>query len=122
MRVSATNAPQPPTVTPVNGLAATFWVTVAETLPDGSAITVEPLVRTRGRLGLKDFDPCTILLNNDLSAGAPGILEELYEQYLLPPLHAGWSLRRSGCGSCGGSCSAWARCRSSSRPWCWWVR
>jgi glutamate--cysteine ligase len=23
-------------------------------------------VRTRGRLGLKDFDPCTILLNDDL--------------------------------------------------------
>jgi glutamate--cysteine ligase len=43
---------------------------------------------------LKDFDPCTILLNNDLSAGAPGILEELHEQHLLPPLHAGWSVRR----------------------------
>ena len=63
-------------------------------LPDGSSLTVEPLVRTRGRLGLKDFDPCTILLNNDLSAGAPGILEDLHEQYLLPPLHAGWSVRR----------------------------
>jgi glutamate--cysteine ligase len=34
------------------------------------------------------------LLNNDLSAGAPGILEELHEQHLLPPLHAGWSVRR----------------------------
>ena len=47
-----------------------------------------------GRLGLKGFDPCTILLNNDLSAGVPGILEELHERYLLPPLHAGWSVRR----------------------------
>ena len=47
-----------------------------------------------GRLGLKDFDPCTILLNNDLSAGVPGILEDLHEQYLLPPLHAGWAMRR----------------------------
>jgi glutamate--cysteine ligase len=44
--------------------------------------------------GLKHFDPCTILLNNDLSAGAPGILEDLHEQYLLPPLQAGWSVRR----------------------------
>jgi glutamate--cysteine ligase len=43
---------------------------------------------------VKDFDPCTILLNNDLSAGVPGILEDLHEQYLLPPLHAGWSVRR----------------------------
>ena len=63
-------------------------------LPDGSALTVEPLVRTRNRLGLKDFDPCTILLNNDLSAGLPKILENLHEQYLLPPLHAGWAVRR----------------------------
>ncbi len=43
---------------------------------------------------MKNFDPCTILLNNDLAAGAPGILEELHEQYLLPPLQAGWSVRR----------------------------
>ena len=63
-------------------------------LPDGSALTVEPLVRTKNRLGLKDFDPCTILLNNDLSAGIPKILEGLHEQYLLPPLHAGWAVRR----------------------------
>jgi glutamate--cysteine ligase len=63
-------------------------------LPDGSALTLEPLVRTRGRLGLKGFDPCTILLNNDLSAGIPKALENLHEQYLLPPLHAGWALRR----------------------------
>lgn len=63
-------------------------------LPDGSELTVEPLLRTRGRLGLKDFDPCTILLNNDLSAGVPPVLENLHEQYLLPPLHAGWAVRR----------------------------
>jgi glutamate--cysteine ligase len=63
-------------------------------LPDGSALTLEPLVRTRGRLGLKGFDPCTILLNNDLSAGIPKVLENLHEQYLLPPLHAGWAVRR----------------------------
>ncbi len=63
-------------------------------LPDGSELTLEPLVRTRGRLGLKDFDPCTILLNNDLSAGIPKVLEGLHEQYLLPPLHAGWAVRR----------------------------
>jgi glutamate--cysteine ligase len=63
-------------------------------LPHGDTITLEPALRTKRRLGLKNFDPCTILLNNDLSAGAPGILEELYEQFLLPPLHAGWSVRR----------------------------
>ena len=63
-------------------------------LPDGGSLALEPLVRKRGRLGLKDFDPCTILLNNDLSAGIPSMLEGLHEQYLLPPLHAGWTLRR----------------------------
>jgi glutamate--cysteine ligase len=63
-------------------------------LADGSSLTIEPLLRNRGRLGLKDFDPCTILLNNDLSAGIPAVLEGLHEQYLLPPLHAGWALRR----------------------------
>jgi glutamate--cysteine ligase len=64
------------------------------TLPDGATLTLEPLLRERGRLGLKHFDPCTILLNNDLSAGIPKILEHLNEQYLLPPLHAGWAVRR----------------------------
>lgn len=63
-------------------------------LPHGESVLLEPVIRSKRRLGLKHFDPCTILLNNDLSAGAPGILEELYEQYLLPPLHAGWSVRR----------------------------
>ena len=63
-------------------------------LPGGESITLEPLVRTQHRLMLKHFDPCTILLNNDLSAGVPGILEDLHEQYLLPPLHAGWATRR----------------------------
>jgi len=63
-------------------------------LPGGGSVLLEPVVRTKRRLGLKDFDPCTILLNNDLSSGIPGILEDIHEQYLLPPLHAGWSVRR----------------------------
>jgi glutamate--cysteine ligase len=63
-------------------------------LPDGQTLTVEPLIRSKRRLGLKDFDPCTILLNNDLSAGIPKVLEGLHEQYVLPPLHAGWAVRR----------------------------
>ena len=63
-------------------------------LPGGGQLCLEPAVRSRRRLGLKHFDPCAILLNNDLEAGPPGILEDLYEQYLLPPLHAGGSQRR----------------------------
>ncbi|WP_199137361.1 glutamate--cysteine ligase [Delftia sp. ASV31] len=68
--------------------------TTSVTLPHGDTVTLEPVIRSKRRIGLKDFDPCTILLNNDLSSGVPGIVEELYEQYLLPPLHAGWSVRR----------------------------
>jgi glutamate--cysteine ligase len=63
-------------------------------VPGGERVTIEPVVRSRHRLGLKDFDPCTILLNNDLSSGTPGILEDVHEQFLLPPLHAGWTVRR----------------------------
>ena len=65
-------------------------------LPDGNMLVIEPLVRLNNgrRLGLKDFDPCTILLNNDLSDGIPDILQNIHEQSLLPPLHAGWALRR----------------------------
>ncbi|CAK7054921.1 hypothetical protein CUZ56_02051 [Saezia sanguinis] len=64
------------------------------TLPTGETLTLEPLERSQRRLGLKNFDPCTIVLNNDLSAGIPAVLENLHEQFLLPPLHAGWAIRR----------------------------
>ena len=63
-------------------------------VPDDPPLVLEPLVRRGGRLGLADFDPCTILLNNDLSAGVPDVLKGLHEQYVLPPLHAGWAVRR----------------------------
>ncbi len=62
-------------------------------LPQGGALMLEPLVRRGRRLGLEDFDPCVVLLNNDLSAGVPDILQNL-EQNVLPPLVAGWTTRR----------------------------
>jgi glutamate--cysteine ligase len=61
-------------------------------LPDGGQLLLEPLVRKGNRLGLEGFDPCVVLLNNDLSAGIPKILENL-EQPVIPPLYAGWSTR-----------------------------
>lgn len=67
---------------------------VTISLAGGQKIVVEPLERTPRRLGLKNFDPCSILVNNDLSAGIPAVLENLHEQYVLPPLHAGWAVRR----------------------------
>jgi len=62
-------------------------------LPDGSELVLEPLVRRGNRLGLEGFDPCVVLLNNDLSSGAPEILKNL-EQEIYPPLSAGWYTRR----------------------------
>ena len=82
----------------IGSISPDIKVATTINLQSGEQITLEPVVRKKGggkgRLGLKDFDPCTILLNNDLAAGAPGILEDIHEQYLLPPLHAGWSVRR----------------------------
>ena len=62
-------------------------------LPDGGKLLLEPLVRKGNRIGVEGFDPCVVLLNNDLSAGIPEILENL-EQPVIPPLYAGWSTRR----------------------------
>jgi glutamate--cysteine ligase len=62
-------------------------------LPSGAKLVLEPLVRRGNRIGLQDFDPCVVVLNNDLSAGVPPILENL-EQQVIPPLYAGWSTRR----------------------------
>ncbi len=62
-------------------------------LANGNSLTLEPLVRTGNRLGVAGFDPCVVLLNNDLSSGAPDILKNL-EQTVLPQLTAGWYNRR----------------------------
>lgn len=62
-------------------------------LSNGGTLLLEPLVRRGNRLGLEDFDPCVILLNNDLSAGVPDVLKNL-EQEVYPPLSAGWYTRR----------------------------
>jgi glutamate--cysteine ligase len=60
----------------------------------GRMLRVEPLRRSGARLGLEGFDPCAILVNNDLSSGIPDTLKGLEGQVLMPPLHAGWALRR----------------------------
>ena len=66
-------------------------------LPDGQHLVLEPLKRLGAegrRLGLEGFDPCAVLLNNDLSSGVPAQLENLYEQFVIPPTYAGWHVRR----------------------------
>jgi glutamate--cysteine ligase len=58
----------------------------------GRELLLEPLVREGDRLRVGDFHACAVLLNNDLSAGIPPILEGL-EQDVVPPLQAGWHAR-----------------------------
>jgi glutamate--cysteine ligase len=59
----------------------------------GEKLVIEPIVRRGNRVGLEGFDPCAVLLNNDLSAGIPQILSGI-EQAVVPPLMAGWTTRR----------------------------
>lgn len=61
---------------------------------EGKSLLIEPLERHGRRAGVAGFDPCAVLLNNDLSGGAPPVLRGLHEQTVLPPLHAGWHVRR----------------------------
>jgi glutamate--cysteine ligase len=64
-------------------------------LPSKRSIELEPIQHDKdnNRVGLKDFDPCLVLLNNDLSDGIPDILKNL-EQPVIPPLELGWANRR----------------------------
>jgi glutamate--cysteine ligase len=62
--------------------------TVVE-VADGRTLRFEPIVRKGRRVGTADFDPCMVLLNNDLSAGAPAVLQGI-DQPVAPPLSSGW--------------------------------
>ncbi|MBT4971419.1 MAG: glutamate--cysteine ligase [Thiotrichales bacterium] len=68
-------------------------------LPSGKQIVLEPIKRDGEKIQLdsinKDgiFTPCAVLMNNDLSAGIPKILENI-SQSIIPPLKLGWDHRR----------------------------
>ncbi|MDO9371875.1 MAG: glutamate--cysteine ligase [Gammaproteobacteria bacterium] len=61
-------------------------------LPSKRSLRLEPVSRSGDRVSVKDFTPCMVLLNNDLSAGRPALLEGL-AQPVVPPLALGWSNR-----------------------------
>lgn len=52
-------------------------------LPDGNTLTLEPIQRKNNRLSVANFEPCAVLLNNDLSSGIPEILKDL-DQIVIP--------------------------------------
>jgi len=62
------------------------------TLDSGRELLLEPLQREGDHVFVGDFKPCIVLLNNDLSAGRPAILEGL-AQAVVPPLGVGWTTR-----------------------------
>lgn len=57
-----------------------------------TTITLEPLIRKNNKVGVRDFFPCCVILNNDLSDGVPEILQNV-EQTIMPSVKLGWSNR-----------------------------
>jgi len=64
----------------------------AITVDEQCSITLWPLFRDGARLKADDFDPCMIVLNNDLSGEVPTILKGI-EQPISPPIEIGWANR-----------------------------
>lgn len=61
-------------------------------LESGETLLLEPLVRQGDRVGLENFNPCFLLLNNDLSTGIPEILQGV-QQKIKPTAKLGWNSR-----------------------------
>lgn len=61
-------------------------------IEQGENLLIEPLLRCGDELCLKDFKPCLVLLNNDLSSGVPTILQNL-RQRVEPLIQLGWTSR-----------------------------
>lgn len=76
----------------IGSLDSSVTAAMELTTDDNDKLVIEPLVRRGDRLGLVDFDPCLLLLNNDLSSGIPDILQGL-DQSIQPTIELGWSSR-----------------------------
>lgn len=69
-RVSGTDQPTPPTVTPVAGVASNYWVNIGEVSPDGEATRL--LVLNEGRLKLTDITTNPPAVVGELAEGTGG--------------------------------------------------
>ena len=72
--------------------------TVSLTIDEDLTIEIEPITRDGDYVSIMidkeiSYQPCAIILNNDLSDGEPEILKGI-KQNLIPPLNAGWHKRR----------------------------
>lgn len=61
-------------------------------LMSGRHFLLEPIKRTGNRVHVEGFDPCLLLLNNDLSDGLPDILNNI-QQAIFPAPKLGWAYR-----------------------------
>ncbi|HDO8003466.1 glutamate--cysteine ligase [Legionella pneumophila serogroup 1] len=61
-------------------------------LEQGETLLIEPLQRQGDKVGLDNFSPCLLLLNNDLSSGVPEILQDV-QQRIRPTAKLGWASR-----------------------------
>src|SRR3546814_16300227 len=59
----------------------------------GRQLLLEPVQRDGDRVHVGDFYPCSVLLNNDLSAGIPDILKGI-TQDVVPSPNVGWHMRQ----------------------------
>jgi len=76
----------------IGSLDPTVQDPVEVSLENGETFLLEPIQRQGDRIGLADFNPCFIMLNNDLSMGLPEILQGL-QQKIRPTAQLGWSSR-----------------------------
>ncbi|PNT86945.1 glutamate--cysteine ligase [Coxiella burnetii] len=61
-------------------------------LPSGQQLLIEPLLRKGDQVGVKDFFPCCVILNNDLSGSIPDIFQNV-NQWIMPAPQLGWAMR-----------------------------
>lgn len=76
----------------VGSLISDLSLPISVKLDSGIEMEMFPLTRKKDRILVGKFKPDLILLNNDLSAGRPKILEGL-DQLVAPSLDLGWSTR-----------------------------
>lgn len=62
------------------------------TSDEGVTLLIEPILRFGDKIGLADFRPCLLILNNDLSTGIPPMLQGI-TQPVYPTAKLGWSTR-----------------------------
>ncbi|WP_419419124.1 glutamate--cysteine ligase [Legionella sp. D16C41] len=69
-------------------------VTSPQRMPidEKESLLIEPLIREGNKIKLADFEPCIIVLNNDLSTGIPPILQGI-QQRIRPTAQLGWFSR-----------------------------